>query len=227
MRNGYNASSALKNNQVAARRARLFDTFSIEDARDSNDITMRSQIMALGSKMFSEAAQDRRSAAALAQSMSNSQRADLRAQAAAAQATLENNRDFGLRERVQNLAELKNETGDATAMAAAATKGLAESTAIVSDLFAELSAESTIPMLQQAVMYAEDPEQKAAAQATLDSEAKQLSILALEIASNLGVLDNDVAYDTMYRDAMKKLGYGDSASPVSPEDFANVETQQP
>ena len=204
MRGGYSASSAVANKNRAAERARLFDKFNIEDARDTNDITMRSNIMQLGKTMYSEAAADRRNAQTALASMRNQDVRAMMAQAKNSLQALQNDRQFKLdskqkdiNERVAAAQEMYNSgvitdrklDGNRAAMAAIE--------ALRADIAAEITPSTTIPKLQQELQMADDDEIPAI-EAELKLQRELLAGQVYAIMNEGGLIDQEMVLEKQF-----------------------------
>ena len=204
MRAGYSASSAVANKNRAAERARLFDKFKIEDARDTNDITMRNNIMQLGSTMYSEAAADRRNAQTALAGMRNQDVRAMMAQAKNSLQALQNDRQFKLdskqkdiNERVAAAQEMYNSgvitdrklDGNRTAMAAIE--------ALRADIAAEITPSTTIPKLQQELQMADDDEIPAI-EAELKLQRELLAGQVYAIMNEGGLIDQEMVLEKQF-----------------------------
>mgnify|MGYP003646285303 CR=1 FL=1 len=204
MRGGYSASSAVANKNRAAERARLFDKFNIEDARDTNDITMRNNIMQLGRTMYSEAAADRRNAQTALASMRNQDVRAMMAQAKNSLQALQNDRQFKLdskqkdiNERVAAAQEMYNSgvitdrklDGNRAAMAAIE--------ALRADIAAEITPSTTIPKLQQELQMADDDEIPAI-EAELKLQRELLAGQVYAIMNEGGLIDQEMVLEKQF-----------------------------
>jgi hypothetical protein len=215
MKGGYQAMDRTRRN----RRNRLMDEFKLEKERIGTDATLSTAGVSLGKEMFSQAAQDRRTAAQILSSMRNTDVNALVQSSATKLAALRSDRSYDVDKERNALTASQQAIDEANNQAKDRTKRIDDILVskdrvlkLKSDIYDSLYEVSPIPILKMQAAQAETQEERAELQKRINAETTVLNLETDMISNSIG-----------YENQLEKLGdaYESLTRPYSAEDIVD------
>tara|TARA_R100000995_G_scaffold4309_1_gene2259 strand:- start:1892 stop:3841 length:1950 start_codon:yes stop_codon:yes gene_type:complete len=215
MKGGYQAMDRTRRN----RRNRLMDEFKLEKERIGTDATLSTAGVSLGKEMFSQAAQDRRTAAQILSSMRNTdvnalvQSSRIKLDAIRAEDSYEIDKERNaLTASQQAIDEANNQAKDRTNRIDDILISKDRILKLKSDIYDKLYEVSPIPFLKMQAAQAETQEERAELQRRIDAETTVINLETDMISNSIG-----------YENQLEKLGdaYESLTRPYSAEDIVD------
>ena len=215
MKGGYQAMDRTRRN----RRNRLMDEFKLEKERIGTDATLSTAGVSLGKEMFSQAAQDRRTAAQILSNMRNTdvnalvQSSRIKLDAIRAEDSYEIDKERNaLTASQQAIDEANNQAKDRTKRIDDIMTSKDRILKQKSDIYDSLYEVSPIPFLKMQAAQAETQEERAELQRRINAETTVLNLETDMISNSIG-----------YENQLEKLGdaYESLTRPYSAEDIVD------